>query len=102
LANFKNIPLRHRKPVVSKDYRKIYAELRSDMLDIIEQEGTIGQALLKIKLGWGDGTYNRRKAEIIELFSGFVNWNSHTKIFTWIKQGTIDKPLTEKTIEDSV
>jgi len=102
MANFKNVPPRHRKPREQKDYSKIYAELRSDMLDIIEKEGTIGQALLKIKLGWGDGTYNRRKAEIIELFTGFINWNSKTKIFTWIKQGEIEQPLTEKTKESLV
>ncbi len=102
MANLKNVPPRHRKPVEQKDYSKIYADLRSDMLDIIEQEGTIGQALLKIKLKWGDGTFNRRKAEVIELFPGFINWNSKTKIFTWIKQGEIEQPLTEQTKESLV
>ena len=101
MANYKNIPPRRKKVVEPKDYRKFYAEKRSEMLDIIEKEGTIGQALLKIKLGWGDGTYNRRKAEVIELFPGYINWNSHTKIFTWLK-GEIDKPLTEKTLEKGV
>jgi len=102
MANFKNVPPRRRKPVEHKDYSKIYADLRSDMLDIIEKEGTIGQALLKIKLKWGDGIYNRRKAEVIELFPGFINWNSKTKIFTWIKQGEIEQPLTEQTKESLV
>jgi len=83
------------------DYQKKYAEQRTQFLDVIEEEGTIGQARLKIRLGWGDGIFNRRKAEIIELFPGFINWNSNTKIYTWLKS-TIDKPLTEETLEKSV
>jgi len=102
LANFANIPTRHRKPVETRDYRKFYADKRNEMLDMIEKEGTIGQALLKIKLGWGDGMFKVRKSEIIELFPGFINWNSKTKIFTWIKQGEIEQPLTEQTKESLV
>ena len=109
MANYKNVPPRRRKPREIKDYRKIYAGLRSQMLDLIEKEGTIGQANLKIKLGWGDGTYNRRKAEVIELNGSgatennkVIAWNPNTKIFTWIKQGEIEQPLTEKTKESLV
>ena len=83
------------------DYQKKYSEQRTQFLDVIEEEGTIGEARLKIKLGWGDGTFNRRKAEVLELFPGFINWNPHTKIYTWLKS-TIDKPLTEETMEKSV
>jgi len=99
LANYKNIPPRHRRPREIKDYRKIYADKRNEMLDVIEKNGTIGEAHLKIKLGWGDGMYKARKSEIIQLHSQELNWNSHTKIFTWLE---IDKPLTEETLEKEV
>jgi len=101
MANFSNVPPRRKVPKIKMDYQKHYAQLRSQFLDIIEEEGTIGQAHLKIKLGWGDGVYNRRKAEVLELFPGFINWNSKTKIFTWLK-AEIDQPLTEKEIEKGV
>ena len=102
LVHLSNVPPKHKKPVEIKDYRKYYADKRAEMMDLIEKEGTIGQALLKIKLGWGDGMYKVRKSEIIELFPGFISWNSHTKIFTWIKQGEIEQPLTEQTKESLV
>ncbi len=101
MANFANIPPKRKIPVIKKDWQKFYAEQRSLMMDIIEEEGTIGQARLKIKCDWDDGTFFRRKAEIIELFPGFINWNRNSKIFTWIKPKKIDTPLTEKQLEKS-
>ncbi len=99
MSNFANIPKRYKKKVVV-DYPKRYAEQRAVLSDIIENEVTIGKALLKLKSGFGDGTFNRRLEELLELRPQFV-YNRKNKILTDTK-ATIDKPLTESEVEKSV
>jgi len=100
MANYANIPPKRKLPKVYVDYVKKYAEQRAILLDIIESEVTIGQALLQIKSGFGDGIFNRRIAELKQLFT-HIHYNSHTKLFTDTSV-KIDKPLTESEVEKSV
>jgi len=93
MANFANIPPK-RKVKIIVDYNKLYAEQRAVLVDIIEKEVTIGKSLLRIKSGYGDGTFNRRLADVLEL-NASINYNRKTKILTDTK-AQIDKPLIEK------
>jgi len=93
MANYANIPPK-RKGKIKVDYSKLYAEQRAVLVDIIEENVTIGKALLKLKSGFGDGTFNRRLEDMFELNKSIV-YNRKTKIFTDTK-AQIDKPLIQK------
>jgi len=99
LTHFANIPPK-RKVRINVDYTKRYAEQRAVLSDIIESEVTIGKALLKLKSGFGDGIFNRRSEELLELRPQFV-YNRKNKIYTDTK-ATIDKPLIESEVEKSI
>lgn len=90
MSNFANIPPR-RKVRINVDYKKQYAEQRAVLSDIIEENVTIGKALLRLKSGFGDGIFNRRIEELLELRPQYV-YNRKNKIFTDTK-AQIDKPL---------
>ena len=66
MTHFANIPPK-RKIRIIIDYTKKYAEQRAVLVDIIEENVTIGKALLKLKSGFGDGTFNRRLEDMLEL-----------------------------------
>jgi len=93
MAHYANIPPK-KKVKIKVDYNKLYAEQRAVLVDIIESEVTIGKSLLRVKSGYGDGTFNRRLADVLEL-NASINYNRKTKIFTDTK-AQIDKPLIEK------
>ena len=95
-----NTPPRRKVIKEKVDYVKLYAELRMELLDIIESEVTIGRAQLQIKSGFGDGTFNRRFSELLQLHT-HIDYNSHTKIVT-DTSAQIDKPLTESEVEKIV
>jgi len=99
MAHYANIPPK-KKVRIKIDYRKLYAEQRAVLVDIIENEVTIGKALLKLKSGFGDGTFNRRSEELLQLRPQFV-YNRKNKIYTDTK-AEIDKPLIESEVEKSV
>jgi len=71
MPRFSNIPPK-RKIKIIVDYNKKYAEQRAVLVDIIEKEVTIGKSLLRIKSGYGDGTFNRRLADVLELNASIV------------------------------
>jgi len=93
MTHYANIPPK-RKIKIKVDYNKLYAEQRAVLVDIIEKEVTIGKSLLRIKSGYGDGTFNRRLADVLELNKS-IDYNRKTKILTDTK-AEIDKPLIEK------
>ena len=99
MPRYSNIPPK-RKIKIIVDYAKKYAEQRAVISDIIESEVTIGKALLKLKSGFGDGTFNRRSEELLELRPQFV-YNRKNKIYTDTK-AEIDKPLIESEVEKSI
>jgi len=99
MANYANIPPK-RKVRINIDYRKLYAEQRAVLVDIIENEVTIGRALLQMKSGFGDGTFNRRAREVPQLIT-HINYNTKNQIFTDTK-AQIDKPLIESEVEKSI
>ncbi len=69
----------------------INRQRRFDFVEAIEKVGTIGQAQLKTKLGWGDGIWERVKRDVLELYKGDINFNSKNKIFSGINTG-LEKP----------
>jgi len=99
MPRFSNIPP---KRIVKKNvnYPALYQGQRMVLIDIIEKELTISRASLQIKSTFGDGTFNRRISEVIQLYPD-INYNSHTKIFTDTK-AQIDKPLTAEVKEGLV
>jgi len=99
LTHFANIAPK-RKERIKVDYNKLYAEQRAVLVDIIEKEVTIGKSLLRIKSGFGDGTFNRRLADVLELNKS-IDYNRKTKILTDTK-AEIDKPLIESEVEKSI
>jgi len=99
MPRFSNIPPK-RKVKIIVDYAKRYAEQRAVLVDIIESEVTIGKSLLRVKSGYGDGIFNRRLADVLELNASIV-YNRKTKILTDTK-AQIDKPLIESEVEKSV
>jgi len=99
MPRFSNIPPK-RKIKIKVDYNKLYAEQRAVLVDIIEKEVTIGKSLLRIKSCFGDGTFNRRLADVLELNKS-IDYNRKTKILTDTKT-EIDKPLIESEVEKSV
>jgi len=99
LTHYANIaPKRKVRNII--DYKIRYAEQRAVLSDIIEKEVTIGKALLKLKSGFGDGIFNRRSEELLELRPQFV-YNRKNKIYTDTK-ATIDKPLIQSEVEKSI
>jgi len=62
----------------------INRQRRFDFVEAIEKAGTIGQAQLKNKLGWGDGIWERVKRDVLELYKKDINFNSKNKIFSGI------------------
>jgi len=99
MPRYSNIPPK-RKIKIIVDYAKKYAEQRAVLSDIIEENVTIGKALLKLKSGFGDGTFNRRSEELLQLRPQFV-YNRKNKIYTDTK-AEIDKPLIESEVEKSI
>jgi len=99
MPRFSNIPPK-RKVKIIVDYAKRYAEQRAVLVDIIESEVTIGKSLLRVKSGYGDGIFNRRLADVLELNASIV-YNRKTKILTDTK-AQIDKPLIESEVEKSI
>lgn len=67
-----------------KDWKSEYQQRRFDFVGVIEKAGTIGQARLKNKLGWGDGKFERTKRDVLELYKGDIHFNSKNKIFSGI------------------
>ncbi len=100
MTYFANIPPKSKAIKEKIDYPKQYAELRMQLLDIIESEVTIGRAQLQIKSKFGDGTFNRRFSELLQLHTD-IDYNSHTKIVT-DTSAQIDKPLTKSEVEKIV
>ena len=96
MTHFANIPPK-RKIRIIIDYTKKYAEQRAVLVDIIEENVTIGKALLKLKSGFGDGTFNRRSEELLQLRPQFV-YNRKNKIYT-DTNAEIDKPLIQTKVE---
>ena len=64
---------------------------RFNFVEAIEKAGTIGQAQLKNKLGFGPGVFERTKSDVQELYKEDINFNSKTKIFSGINT-EIEKP----------
>jgi len=64
---------------------------RFDFVDAIEKAGTIGQAKLRIKLGFGPGVFERTKRDVLELYKEDLNFNSKNKIFSGINT-ELEKP----------
>ena len=96
MTHYANIPPK-RKVRNIIDYKIRYAEQRAVLSDIIEKEVTIGKALLKLKSGFGDGIFNRRSEELLQLRPQFV-YNRKNKIYTDTK-AEIDKPLIQTEVE---
>ena len=77
-----------------KDWKIEYQQRRFDFVTAVERAGTIGQARLKNNLGWGDGKFERTKRDVRELYKGDINFNSKTKIFSWVNT-ELEKPSIE-------
>ena len=75
-------------------YCDVNSERRGAFVDAVESAGTMGQALLQIKLGWGDGVFERTKRAVLELYKEYINFNPKTKLFTAIKP-ELEKPVIE-------
>jgi len=67
-----------------KDWTIEYRLRRFDFVGAVEKAGTIGQARLKNKLGWGDGIFERTKRDVLELYKEDIHFNSKNKIFSGI------------------
>ena len=67
-----------RNKVEKKDWQTINRQRRFDFVDAVEKAGTIGQAHLKNKLGWGDGVFERTKRDVLELYKEDINFNSRS------------------------
>ena len=80
-----------RNKVEKKDWQTIYRQRRFDFVETVEKAGTIGQAQLKQKLGWGNGNFERTKNEVLELYKGDIHYNSTNKIFSGINT-ELEKP----------
>jgi len=100
MTYFANIAPRRKAIKETINYTKLYAEQRAKLVDIIEEHVTIGKGLLKLKSGFGDGTFNRRFTDLLELTPHIV-YNRKTKIVTDTK-AQIDKPLTESEVDKIV
>jgi len=100
MPGYANIPPKRKVPKIPVDYMKLYAEQRAVLLDIIEEEGEIGKALLQIKSGFANGTFDRRLAELLQLQTSII-YNRKTKLCIDTKH-KIDKPLIESEVEKSV
>jgi len=83
-----------RNKVEKKDWRTVNRQRRFDLVDAVEKTGTIGQAKLKVKLGWGDGIFQRTKSDVLELYKQDINFNSKNKIFSWVNT-ELEKPSIE-------
>ena len=76
------------------NYDDINSERRGSFVEAVEEAGTIGEAMLQIKLGFGDGIFERIKRRVLELYKEYINFNSKTKIYTAIKP-ELEKPTIE-------
>ena len=81
-----------------KDWSTIYLERRIEFVDAIEKAGTIGQAMLKNNLRWGDGIFERTKRDALEIYAEDINFNSNTKIFSSINL-ELEKPTITVTTD---
>jgi len=77
-----------------EDWEVINRLRRFDFVDAVEKAGTIGQAQLKNRLGWGDGVFERTKRDVLELYKEDINFNSKNKIFSEINT-ELEKPSIE-------
>ncbi len=100
MPRFSNIPPRRKAVKINIDYVKLYADQRTVLADIIEDEGTIGKALLQIKSGFANGTFDRRLSELLQLQTSII-YNRKTKLCIDTKH-KIDKPLIESEVEKAV
>lgn len=70
---------------MSKDWEVILQQRRMDFMDLIEKNGSIGQAKLQNLLGWGDGKFERTKRAVLELYPEEVFFNKRTKLYAIIR-----------------
>jgi len=56
-------------------------ERRRNFLDIVQRDGQIKDIILQLKLGLGDGQYERLKRGVKSLYPELVEWHKKTK--TW-------------------
>jgi len=85
----------------------VIKERMHDFLDIVEREGPIKDIILQLKLGLGDGQYDRLKRAMKSLYPDLVEWHKKTK--TWksvqldpeklVSEQVTSKPLEEIQIE---
>ena len=70
---------------MSEDWKEILQARRMNFIETIEKHGSIGRAKLQGLLSWGDGTFDRTRRAVLELYPDYVVYNKRTRLFTVIK-----------------
>jgi len=91
MRNYYTSPTRKQPKI---NYDDINSERRGSFVEAIESASEIGEAMLQIKLGFGDGVFERIKRRVLELYKEYIHFNSKTKIYTAIKP-ELEKPTIE-------